>query len=641
METFELILFLLAAIIASSVLDKFLPPLSLPLVQIALGAVLALAVPTQLEWGIDPELLLILFIAPLHFNESRHVDSGALWKNRWGIASLSVGLVFAIVAACGATLHALLPAVPLAAACALGGAMGSTDAVAVTALTHDRRFGRRHEALLKGEALFNDVTGTVVFQCCLTLLATGSFSLLHAGEEFALDLFGGFFGGLVMGLLAWGLLQVLRRTGLDNPTLHVMLELLLPFIIYLTAKSLHIGAVIAVVASGLMLSLLPQRHTAATARTKLQAQSVWTTLEFVLNGIIFVVLGMQLPRLMEPAAEGSLGDPATLLGVVVVLTLVLEAVRFAWLLAMDIRAAVAQGKGARSCFAPEALRGTLAMALAGAKGGITLSLMLTLTAGAALSAAGRATLVSIASGMIVLTLVLADFAVPALAPSKYSARRTRARVDAEIDLMLDVIASVEADASFTGAVKDASGSAEDSREAEAVDAANGGNSASGEGAPPLIDEPATVIVMHRYAEILEELAPAASPVAAARARAEVARVGSLYDQLDDIARRAAQWDESEDGVEEEAPDDRTVRPRRSRRERLNADRPGARGPAAPSLSDQFRQMRETHDAVEEVQAQALVRELQLIKAMVADGSIDAAHAKDLRNDVYIQQLVLD
>ena len=90
----------------------------------------------------------------------------------------------------------------------------------------------------------------MVFQCCLTLLATGSFSLLHAGEEFALDLFGGFFGGLVMGLLAWGLLQVLRRTGLDNPTLHVMLELLLPFVIYLAAKSLHIGAVIAVVAVG-------------------------------------------------------------------------------------------------------------------------------------------------------------------------------------------------------------------------------------------------------------------------------------------------------------------------------------------------------------------------------------------------------
>ena len=82
MQTFELILFLLAAVIASSILDKFLPRVSLPLVQVALGAVIAAAVATPLEWGIDPELLLILFIAPLHFNETRHVDSGALWKNR-------------------------------------------------------------------------------------------------------------------------------------------------------------------------------------------------------------------------------------------------------------------------------------------------------------------------------------------------------------------------------------------------------------------------------------------------------------------------------------------------------------------------------------------------------------------------------
>ena len=298
----------------------------------------------------------------------------------------------------------------------------------------------------------------------------------------------------------------------------------------------------------------------------------------------------------------------------VVLTLVLEGVRFAWLLAMDVRAAGAQGEDIRSCFVPEALRGTLAMALAGAKGGVTLSLMLTLTASVALSAAGRATLVSIASGMIVLTLVLADFAVPALTPSKRSAKRTRDRVDAEIDLALGVIASIEADAPATGAVRGA-----------AVGA---------------VDEPATVIVMHRYAEMLEDLAPAASPAAAARARAEFARVRGLYDQLDGIARRAARWDENEDDMEgEEGPDDRQGR--RPRRERLNAERSGSRSLAAPSLSDQFHQMREIHDAVEDVQAQALVRELQLIKAMVADGTIDAAHAKDLRNDVYIQQLVLD
>ena len=606
MQTFELILFLLAAVIASSILDKFLPRVSLPLVQVALGAVIAAAVATPLEWGIDPELLLILFIAPLHFNETRHVDSGALWKNRWGIASLSVGLVFAIVIACGATLHALVPAIPLAAACALGAAMGSTDAVAVTALTHDRRFGSRHEALLKGEALFNDVTGTVIFQCCVTLLATGAFSLVHAGEEFALDLFGGFTGGLVMGVLAWGLLELIRRTGLDTPTLHVMLELLLPFVIYLTAKSLHIGAVIAVVAAGLVMSLLPQRHTVATARTKLQAAGVWQTLEFVLNGIIFVILGMQLPRLLAPAAEGSLGDPAALLGVVAVLTVVLEGVRFLWLLAMDALAAARTGRAAASCLTAQALRGTLAVAFAGAKGGITLSLMLTLTAAGALSAADRSMLVSVASGMIVLTLVLADFAVPALVPSKRSAARSRDRVDAEVSLILEVIASIRADAPFTGAVR-------------------AGEEASA-GAPATIDEPATVIAMHRYAEILEDLAPAASAAAAARARAEIARVGDLYDRMDALSRAAAQWDgETEDDEAGEGP----------------AGSGPSDADAAGGLTGYFQALRATYEAVEDVQSQALARELQLIKQMREAGVIDAAHAKELRNDVYIQQLTLD
>lgn len=257
METFELILFLLTAVIASSILDKFLPPLSLPLVQIALGAALALAVPTPLEWGIDPELLLILFIAPLHFNESRHVGLRSPVEKPLGHR----------VAFRGARLRHR---------CCLRGDVARAFARRAPGgcLRARRRHGiyrcrGRHGAdprppvrppsrgAAQGRGPVQRVTGTVVFQCCLTILATGSFSLLHAGEEFALDLFGGFFGGLIMGLLAWGLLQVLRRTGLDNPTLHVMLELLLPFVIYLAAKSLHIGAVIAVVASGLMLSLLP------------------------------------------------------------------------------------------------------------------------------------------------------------------------------------------------------------------------------------------------------------------------------------------------------------------------------------------------------------------------------------------------
>ena len=169
MEALELILFLLAAVIASSILERFLPRLSLPLVQIALGALIAFTVSSPFEQGLD---------------------------------------------------------------------------------TKDFRFGRRHATLLEGEAFFNDVTGTVAFQCAIAVVGSGAFSLVHAGEEFALDLFGGLVGGAVMGGLAWALMELIRRRGLDNPTLHVTLELLLPFVIYLAAKSLHIGGVIAVVAAG-------------------------------------------------------------------------------------------------------------------------------------------------------------------------------------------------------------------------------------------------------------------------------------------------------------------------------------------------------------------------------------------------------
>ncbi len=629
MEALELVLFLLAAVAASSILDNLLPRLSLPLVQIALGVLIALFVHTPLESGIDPELLLILFIAPLHFNESRHADSGALWANRWGIASLAVGLVFAILLGVGFTLHALLPAIPLAAALALGAAMGSTDAVAVMELSKDFKFGRRHETLLAGEAFFNDVTGTVAFQCAIAVAVSGSFSLLHAGEEFALDLFGGLFGGMVMGVLAWALLEFIRRRGIDNPTLHVTLELLLPFLIYLISEQLHIGGVIAVVMAGMMMSLLPHRHTAQTARQKLQSRSVWDTISFVLNGVIFVLLGMQLPRVLMPAAQGGLGDPLLIVAITLVLTLVLEGVRFLWVLGMDavdFRRRRKEGAAGR-LFTKAELRGALAMAFAGPKGGITLSLMLTIPI-ALYSVEGfpvRAALVSIASGVILCSLLLANFVVPLLVPHKHAAKKSKQRVDAEVRLRLAVIDSIQKDAPTTGEVTgtDAvmvmagaigAGEGDDVDASEVVGADAAGDLMQA-------DEPATVIVMKRYADQLEELLPHASKDLADEARAVVAACNALYQSIDQLAQEVASLDE--DGEGEAAGDN------------------GQGGRDGSRLSDHFRMLRRVYDAVEDVQAQALVRELEIIKRMKATDELAADQAKALRNDVYIQQMTLD
>lgn len=593
MAALELVLFLLAAVVASSILDRLVRPLSLPLVQIALGALIGFFVATPLESGLDPELLLILFIAPLHFNESRHADPSALWKNRFGIASLAGGLVFAIALATGGLLHALVPAIPFSLALAFGAALGSTDAVAVTELSKDYRFGRRHEALLMGEAFFNDVTGTVLFKCCVGLAATGALSLAHAGEEFALELFGGMVGGAIMGGGAWLLFTLIRRAGIDTPTLHVTLELLLPFGIYLLASELHIGGVIAVVCAGLVMSLLPHHHSAAVAQQKLQSRGVWDTLSFILNGVIFVILGMQLPRILHPVEEGGLAG-STLLGAVLLITLVLELLRFVWIVGMDAVHAKREGRTVSSALAGASLKSAIAMSFAGPKGAITLSLMLTVPATLVFAngAPMREAIISVTAGVILCTLLLADFAVPALVPHKRETKRTRARTDAELALVEGVIASIKEDACITGAVKGASSAA------SPVDGAFEA------------DEPATVIVMKRYADQLRDLAPHASKEAAARARMLVAECDALYARIEDVARDLAEREPEEDGG------------------------------ALFSLSAHLDERQRLSAAVEDVQTQAFNRELELIRKMHAEGVLDASQAVSLRNDVYLQQIAL-
>lgn len=597
MELLELILFLLIAVLASSLLDQVLRGVSLPLVQILLGVIVALIFPLPTDVSIDAELLLILFIAPLHFNESRHVNSAELYRNRFGIFSLVTGLVLVTMIAMGYTLNALIPAIPLAAALAFGAAMGSTDAAAVTSLAKEMRFGRRHEALLNGEALFNDVTGTVGFSCAIAVVVSGVFSLTHAGEEFALELFGGMIVGIVLGLAFWALMNLLRRLGLENPTIHVVLELLTPFVIFLICEQIHVGGVIAVVMAGLTISLLPHKRTAATAHQRIQASSVWKTLEFLLNGIIFVVLGMQIPHVLIPAIQGGTVDAGLLIGAVLLLTFVLEAVRFLWILVMDCIDAVRhQRKRLAMCFTARSLKNTLAMAFAGPKGGVTLALMLTipLTISSGEAFPMRDELLFVTSGVIVCTMLLANFAVRILVPKKPSEKRSTTYADAEISLHIQVIKSIQEDAHLTGSVLD-EGPAPQLDESGFLEH---------------VDEPATAIVMKRYADRIREFIPRASAEVAAQGRMVVQRCDELYKQVD-------AYDDALTNIYE---DDDIV---------------------AEGLQARMLALRHVSEAVDDIQDTALARELELIKTAQRAGELSPEHARKLRNDVYVQQMTLD
>ena len=153
METFDLILLVLSVVLVSAVLDQLLTRLALPLVQIMIGALLASVVGEPLHISTSPELFLVLFIAPLLFDESRKINKQMFVRNLGSILSLAIGLVLVSALAIGFALNWLAPTIPLAGAFALGAMLGPTDAAAVTALSRSLELNTRQKSLLSGEAL--------------------------------------------------------------------------------------------------------------------------------------------------------------------------------------------------------------------------------------------------------------------------------------------------------------------------------------------------------------------------------------------------------------------------------------------------------------------------------------------------------
>ena len=443
MPSFEIVLLLIGCLLASSVFSQVLPRVSLPLVQIALGAAvgcLITADPTQVFR--DPELFLVLFIAPLLFEESRHADKQALLAAWAPVASLAIGLVIATTLACGLALHLAVPAIPLAAAFALGAALGPTDAAAVAAMGADVTLTRRQKSLLSGEALFNDASGVVCFEFAVAAAATGEFSATHAAVTFAADFFGGIVVGLALGALITLVVAKVRDLGLETPTEHVLFEVLTPFVTFLAAEELGVSGILAVVAAGLLMRFSPRGLTVEASRHALASESVWELLTFAINGTLFVLLGMKLPSTLGPVWRVSHGaDAAWICGLVLLATAIVVGIRLAWVLVLE---KIHRGRHAdeyAGTGTAALVRSALVTCLSGPKGAVTLSIMLTLPY---LTADGsafpqRSLLIFVASGVIVLTLLLANFIVPALAPAEDTTEADAALARAKARVLRSVI----------------------------------------------------------------------------------------------------------------------------------------------------------------------------------------------------------
>ena len=414
MQTAYTVLILLMLVSVSRLVGRVIP-LPLPLVQICAGALLAW--PTLgLHVALDPELFLFLFLPPLLFSDGWRMPKRELWRLRGPILTLAVGLVLFTVVGAGYFIHWLLPSIPLSVAFALAAVLSPTDAVAVSAISQNR-LPTPLMHMLQGEALMNDASGLVTFKFALAAAVTGVFSLANASLTFVLVAVGGLAVGVALSWLVGRLRSWMIARGWDDPATHVVFMLLLPFAAYVLAERLGASGILSAVAAGMMqswLDLLPRQTS-----TRLLNRSVWSLLEFAFNGLIFLLLGLQLPDIIKAVASHETSLWPTLLYRcldVLAIFLVLLVLRFVWVQSIWRLSGLLRrwrGKGemtqvptARSCWL---------LTVGGVRGAVTLAGVLSvpmLMGGVAFPE--RDLLIFIAAGVILLSLIAACIALPLL-----------------------------------------------------------------------------------------------------------------------------------------------------------------------------------------------------------------------------------
>jgi len=397
MSVIALILVLFAATAGLRLLaDRTSIPLPTLLVLGGLGVAFIPGLPPL---NLDPEAVFLVFIPPLLFWASLTTSLRDLKNNLRSITLLAVWMVLVTITVVAAAAHAMLPDLPWAVCFVLGAIVSPPDAVAVTASTRRLSLPRITLVILEGESLMNDATALVAYQIALAAAITGSFSLPRAGVELLLTGAGGIAIGLAMGwCVGWVRVHMTRSSVVENT-----LSLLSPFIAFIPANELGCSGVLAVVAMGLFLGRGGPRI--ITAETRLQATAMWEMLTFLLEGLIFIFIGLQLPQVVHAI------DPRALQRLVMVSVAVAAAMivtRILWMFPGAYLPRWIEARLGRTAPRYPPWRNILFVGWAGIRGGDSLVIALALpyvsSHGAPLP--GRAAVIFITFVVILVTLVL-------------------------------------------------------------------------------------------------------------------------------------------------------------------------------------------------------------------------------------------
>ncbi|MCI3195822.1 Na+/H+ antiporter [Bacillus sp. HU-1818] len=412
MEIFLVVLVLLTIIAISNIVNRFIPFIPVPLIQVALG-ILAAAYPRGLHFDLNPELFFVLFIAPLLFNDGKRTPRAELWNLRAPILLLALGLVFATVIVGGYTINWMIPSIPLPAAFGLAAILSPTDVVAVSALSSRVKMPKGILRLLEGEGLMNDASGLVAFKFAIAAAVTGTFSLAEAAFSFVLIAAGGLLSGVIISFLIIRFRLFLRRLGMQDVTMHMLIQILTPFVIYLAAEEIGVSGILAVVAGGITHAVEQDRLESSMVKLQIVSSSTWSIILFILNGLVFVILGTQIPDVISVIFNDTAFNNMMVIGYILVITFTLMLLRFLWVLFFW------NGKWFfnkdQNIYKP-GLRSTLLISISGVRGAVTLagSFSIPYFLADGTSFPERNLIIFLAAGVILCTLVIASIVLPML-----------------------------------------------------------------------------------------------------------------------------------------------------------------------------------------------------------------------------------
>lgn len=299
MDNFTVVIFIITILL---VLSAFASKIKLPypILLLAVGVVLGL-LPFVPHLQLDPEIVFLIFLPPLLYDASVKTSWLDFKKEIRPITTLAITLVFCTTIAVAVAAHYFIPGFSWPLAFVLGAIVSPPDAVAATSITKGMGLNRRVITIIEGESLLNDASALIAYRYAVAAVLSGSFVFWKAGLGFLLVSAGGVAAGLAVGYI----MVFAHKKITDNPIVETTLSLLTPFIAYIIAEGFHASGILAVVSAGFFISW--HSREVLTFQTRLQTNVVWNTVIFLLNGLVFIFMGLQIPEVIGRFKEHGIG----------------------------------------------------------------------------------------------------------------------------------------------------------------------------------------------------------------------------------------------------------------------------------------------------------------------------------------------